>query len=53
MIRIIKSYDECRDFVGCFHDDPNFSDPMLSDEEQVHCNLIYAIDRTDRYVLGV
>ena len=53
MIRIIKSYDECREFASRFQGDPNFSDPMLSDEEQVQCNLINAIDRTDRYVLGV
>ena len=53
MIRTIKSYDECRDFASSFQGDPNFSDPMLSDEEQVQCNLINAIDRTDRYVLGV
>lgn len=53
MIRIIKSYDECRDFASGFQGDPSFSDPMLSDEEQVQCNLINAIDRTDRYVLGV
>ena len=53
MIRVIKSYDECRDFASGFQADPNFSDPMLSDEEQVQCNLINAIDRTDRYVLGV
>ena len=53
MIRIIRSYDECRDFASGFQGDPNFSDPMLSDEEQVQCNLINAIDRTDHYVLGV
>ena len=53
MIRIIKFYDECREFASSFQGDPNFSDPMLSDEEQVNCNLINAIDRTDRYVLGV
>ena len=53
MIQIIKSYDECREFASSFQGDPNFSDPMLSDEEQVQCNLINAIDRTDRYVLGV
>ena len=53
MIRIIKSYDECREFASSFQGDSNFSDPMLSDEEQVNCNLINAIDRTDRYVLGV
>ena len=53
MIRIIKFYDECREFASSFQGDPNFSDPMLSDEEQVQCNLINAIDRTDHYVLGV
>lgn len=53
MIRIIKTYDECQKFASSFQGDPNFSDPMLSDEEQVQCNLINAIDRTDRYVLGV
>lgn len=53
MIRIIKTYDECQKFASSFQGDPNFSDPMLSDEDQVQCNLINAIDRTDRYVLGV
>lgn len=53
MIRIIKSYNECRDFASEFQSDPNFSDPMLSDEEQVQCNLINAINRTNRCVLGV
>ena len=53
MIRIIKTYDEFQEFASSFQGDPNFSDPMLSDEEQVQCNLINAIDRTDRYVLGV
>ncbi len=53
MIRIIKTYDACRDFVSGFHGDPDFSDPMLTTEEQVQCNLLHAIDRTDRCVLGV
>ena len=54
MIRIIKSYDECRDFAsGCLRD-PNFSDPMLCDEEQVECNLIKSIEKPGRHcVLGV
>lgn len=51
MIRIIKSYDECRDFFGCFHDDPNFSDPMLLNEEQLQNNLIKSIEK--HCVLGV
>ena len=39
MIRIIKSYDECRDFVLHFQADPCFSDPMLTNAEQVQCIL--------------
>ena len=54
MIRIIKSYDECRDFASSFQKDPNFSDPMLCDEEQVECNLIKSIEKPDENcVLGV
>lgn len=53
MIRKIKSYEECRDFAESFQCDPCFSDPMLSNEEQVQCNLLGAIDRTNRCVLGV
>ena len=54
MIRIIKSYDECRDFASGFQRDPNFSDPMLGDEEQVECNLIKSIEKPDKHcVLGV
>ena len=53
MICSIKSYDACRDFADGFYGDPNFSDPMLTNEEQVQCNLIQAIDRPDHCVLGV
>lgn len=35
MIRIIKSYDECREFASGFQNDPNSSDPMLTNEEQM------------------
>jgi len=53
MIQIIKSYDECRDFVSGFQRDTSFADPMLCDEEQVHCNLIKAIENPDSHcVLG-
>ncbi|MBR5231564.1 MAG: GNAT family N-acetyltransferase [Clostridia bacterium] len=54
MIRIIKAYEECRDFVSGFIGDPRFSAPMLSNEEQVQYNLIKAIERPDSHcVLGV
>lgn len=54
MIRIIKSYDACRNFASGFQKDLNFSDPMLCDEEQVECNLIKSIEKPDKHcVLGV
>lgn len=54
MIRMIKAYDECREFASGFQDDPNFSAPMLCDEEQVQCNLIKAIEKPDHHcVLGI
>ncbi len=53
MIQSIQSYDECRDFASGFQNDPCFSDPMLTNEEQVQCNLIDTIDREDRCVLGI
>ncbi len=54
MIRMIKTYDECRDFAFGFNGDPNFSDPMLCHEEQLRNNLIKPIEKTDRYcVFGI
>ena len=54
MIQIIKSYSECRDFVSGFQKDTNFADPMLSNEAQVQCNLISAIENPDSYrVFGI
>ena len=54
MIRRIKTYDECRAFVAGFPEDPDFSDPMLCDEEQIRCNLLRPMEDPDRYcVLGV
>lgn len=54
MIRMIKTYEECRDFVSGFQGDPNFSDPMLSSEGQLQSNLIRPIGNPDRYcVFGV
>lgn len=54
MIRTIKSYDECRAFAADFHEDENFSDPMLCTEEQVRGNLIKSIAQPERHcVFGV
>ena len=54
MIQMIKTYEECRAFAAGFQGDPNFSDPMLSSEEQLQSNLIRPIGNPDRYrVFGV
>lgn len=38
MIQRITSAEECLDFMGTFYEDPQFSDPMLSDKEQFQRN---------------
>lgn len=54
MIQMIKTYEECRAFAAGFQGDPNFSDPMLSSDEQLQCNLVRPIESPDRYcVFGV
>ena len=54
MIRMIKTYEECRCFVSGFQGDPSFSGPMLSSEEQLQCNLVRPIKSPDRHcVFGV
>lgn len=54
MIRIIKTYDECRDFAFGFNDDLHFSDPMLCHEEQFQNNLVGSIEKPDKHcVLGI
>lgn len=39
MIMPVGSYADCREFAESFQGDPDFSDPMLSTEEQIRCNL--------------
>lgn len=54
MIRMIRTYEECRCFAAGFQGDPHFSDPMQCSEEQVRCNLIKSIENPDRHcVFGV
>lgn len=54
MIRPVKTYEECRDYVSSFQGDPHFSEPMLSSEEQLQSNLVNPIENPDRYcVFGV
>lgn len=53
MIQDISSYEDCREFISGFQGDPLFSDPMLSTQEMLDCNLIKAFNRPNRRILGV
>lgn len=53
-IQRVEAYEQCSRFIEGFYGDPAFSDPMLSDEEQLKNNLINALRKTDSHaVLGV
>ncbi len=53
-IKIITSFDECEAFVRGFCRDNAFSDPMLSNGEQIKRSLIKSIEKPkDHLVLGV
>lgn len=53
-IKEIASFEECEGFVRGFCRDNAFSDPMLSNDEQMKHNLIKAIEKPeDHAVIGV
>lgn len=47
----VMLFDECESFVNGFYTDNIFSDPMLSNAEQIKCNLIDAIEKKDSHVV--
>ncbi len=53
MIRIIRTYGECRDLASGFHGDPDFSDPMLRNAEQARNNLTAPIENPERHIVLV
>lgn len=53
MIKPVGSYADCREFAESFQADTDVSDPMLSTEEQIRCNLEKAFTRPNRQILGV
>ena len=54
MIEMIQTIDECWEFVSDFYGDPQFSDPMLTNEEQFQCNLANCIEKPETHLaLGV
>ncbi len=53
-IRPILSYEGCESFVESFYDDPGFSDPMLTCDEQLSSNLLNALRKPENHrVLGI
>ena len=52
MIKPVGSYADCPEFAESFQGDPDFSDPMLSTEEQIRCNLDKSFARQNRQILG-
>ena len=53
MIRRIESFDPYRAFIDDLCRDPEFSDPMLANEEEMEVNLLRSLNRPDDRVLGV
>lgn len=54
MIEMIQTLDECWEYVSDFYGDPQFSDPMLTNEEQFQCNLANCIEKPETHLaLGV
>ena len=49
MIQPITSVGECLDFMGTFYEDPQFSDPMLSDKEQFQRNFARAMEKPETH----
>lgn len=54
MIEMLQSIHQCREFVGEFYADPQFSDPMLANAEQFQRNLANCIEKPEQHLaLGV
>lgn len=53
MLKRLTSAKEYIDFINEINRDPNFSDPMLSNEEQIRCNLLDAPDKPSNQIWGV
>ncbi len=52
MIKRLDSIAEYMDFVNEINSDRNFSDPMLSNEGQIACNLLDAPNRPNNQIFG-
>lgn len=50
-IKNVISFNDCEPFVNSFRTDNIFSDPMLSNNEELENNLINAIEKKDTHVV--
>lgn len=53
MLKQLTSVKEYMDFINEINRDPSFSDPMLSSEEQIRCNLLAAPDKPTNRIWGI
>lgn len=53
MLKILTSVTEYLDFVDEMNRDPDFSDPMLSSQEEIQCNLLDAPGKPTNQILGL
>lgn len=53
MIKKISDLQAYNEFINSFFGDDNYSDPMLTTEEQVRVNLYNSVNKTNNDVVGV
>lgn len=53
MLKILANVNDYLDFVNGINSDPNYSDPMLSNEEQIRNNLLDAPNRPSHQIWGI
>nr|WP_300769782.1 GNAT family N-acetyltransferase [uncultured Acetatifactor sp.] len=53
MLKTLTSVNEYLDFINEINSDPNFSDPMLSSQEEMRCNLLDAPGKPANHIWGV
>lgn len=53
MLKKLASVNEYMDFVNEINSSPDFSEPMLSSEEQIRCNLLDVTNKPMHQIWGI
>ena len=53
MIRELNEIESCMHFINRFAADPDYSDPMLSTQEEFEVNLLRSVEKPNDHILGV